>query len=219
MNLTIYQECPMVHTASFTNPAQLTGDVAFAKVGMSDLRFTASLRVCVKAATGLCMQIRKGISSRTVSLAFHVAMVLYFLGSPLWASAETGESKLLVSATVLKHASMQILTQPSAVVVTAADIARGYIDVSNSAKLAVQSNTQGGYMVMFESQGEFLRQTLVKGLDNDVQLSAYGGGVAQRASGRGMHKTMLDLGFRFILSESARQGVYAWPLRLSVTPL
>ena len=209
----------MGSTASFINLSQLTGSVDFAKVGISDLRFTASLRVYVNAANGFRMQIRKGISSRTVSFAFHVAMVLCFLGSPLWVLAETGESKLMVSATILKHASLQILTQPSAVVVTADDIARGYVDLSNSAKLAVQSNTQGGYMLMFESQGEFLRQTLVKGLDNDVQLNASGGGVAQRAPGRGMHKTMLDLGFRFILSESARQGVYAWPLRLSVTPL
>jgi len=34
-----------------------------------------------------------------------------------------------------------------------------------------------------------------------------------------MSKAVLALGFRFVLSESARQGVYAWPMRMSVTPL
>jgi len=135
------------------------------------------------------------------------------------AIAGSNEAKLQVSATILKYASLQVLAQPASVAVTADDIARGYVDVPMPAQVAVQSNTQGGYMLMFDSQGEFLRQTLVKGLDTDVQLGASGGGVAQRAAGRGMSKAVLALGFRFVLSESAREGVYAWPMRMSVTPL
>lgn len=148
-----------------------------------------------------------------------VAIALSLLGVPSVAVASTGEGKLQVSATILRHASLQVMAQPASVVVTAADIARGYVDVPSPSQVAVQSNTQGGYTLMFESQGEFLRQILVKGLGTDVQLSASGGGVAQRGAGRGMSKTLLDLGFRFVLSDSARQGVYAWPMRLSVTPL
>ena len=64
-----------------------------------------------------------------------------------------------------------------------------------------------------------MRQTLVRGLGPVVQVGAAGGGVAQGSGGRGMSKTTLYLGFRFILSESAQQGVYAWPVHLSVTPL
>ena len=151
--------------------------------------------------------------------ALLVVLVLGSGGAPEVAMAGSNEAKLQVSATVLKHASLQVLAQPASVVVTADDIARGYVDVPMPAQVAVQSNTQGGYMLMFDSQGEFLRQTLVKGLDTEVQLGASGGGVAQRAAGRGMSKTVLALGFRFVLSESARQGVYAWPMRMSVTPL
>ena len=134
-------------------------------------------------------------------------------------NAAASENTLTVKATILKHASMQVVSQPGSVVVTAADIARGYVDVAASSQILVQSNTQGGYMLMFANQGDFVRQTLVKGLANDVQLGAAGGGVAQPVSGRGMTKTALDLGFRFVLSESAQQGVYAWPMCLSVTPL
>jgi hypothetical protein len=32
-------------------------------------------------------------------------------------------------------------------------------------------------------------------------------------------RTVLDLGFRFELSDTAQPGVYAWPVQLSVTPL
>ncbi|SFC14835.1 hypothetical protein SAMN05216344_11012 [Polaromonas sp. OV174] len=142
-----------------------------------------------------------------------------FLGASGVAEAGSDESKLLVTATVLKHASIKVLAQPTSVVVTATDIARGYVDVPGFAQVAVQSNTQEGYMLMFESQADFVRHTLVKGLGNDVQLGWSGGGVARSAIGRGMSKATLDLGFRFILSESARQGVYAWPIHLSVSPL
>ncbi len=144
---------------------------------------------------------------------------LGLLGTPLVASISSDEAKLTVTATILKRASLQVLAQPASVVVTAADIARGYVDVPSPLQIMVQNNSRDGYMLTFESQADFMRQTLVRGMGNDVQLEATGGSIAQAASGRGMQKTTLDLGFRFIFAESARQGVYAWPMRLSVTPI
>jgi hypothetical protein len=138
---------------------------------------------------------------------------------PLVASISSDEATLTVSAIVLKRASLQVLSQPVSVVVTAADIAGGYVEVPSHLQLKVQSNSQGGYLLIFDSQGDFMRQTLVRGLDNDVQLDAAGGSIAQRANGRGMYKSSLALSFRFVLAESARQGLYAWPMRLSVVPL
>lgn len=136
------------------------------------------------------------------------------------AMAGANEARLQVSATVMKHASLKILAQPASVVVTAADIAQGYLDVPGRAQVAVQNNSLEGYLLMFESQGEFLRQIIVKGLGSDVQLDVgAGGSVTRHAAGRGMSKEVLELGFRFVLSAAARQGVYAWPMRLSVTPL
>ena len=161
----------------------------------------------------------KKIAADLARPIFAAAIALSLLGASLGAVASENERKLQVSATIAKHASLQVLMQPSSIVVTADDIARGYVDVPSPAQVAVQSNTQSGYMLLFESQGEYLRQTLVKGLSTDLQLGASGGGVAQRSVGRGMSKTLLDLGFRFVLSDSAQQGVYAWPMRLSVTPL
>ena len=154
---------------------------------------------------------------------FHLAlgkMLLIALGviSSLCstAHAQLHGSRLVVTATVLKHASLKVLAQPTSVVITAADIARGYVDVPIAAQVSIQSNSQEGYMLMFASEGEFLHQTVVRGLGNDIQLSAGGGGVVRKAVGRGMAQATLDLGFRFLLSGSARQGIYAWPIRLSV---
>ena len=133
--------------------------------------------------------------------------------------AQSDQIKLVVSASISKHASLKVLTQPAAVVVTAADITRGYVDVPAPASVQVQTNTQNGYLLTFDNQGEFMRSILVKGLANDVQIGLAGGGVAHNTAGQGMRRAQLDLGFRFILASSAQEGVYPWPVRLSVTPL
>lgn len=138
--------------------------------------------------------------------------------APASAAASGPEAKLLVTATVLKRASLQVLNQPSSVVVTAADIARGYVDVPAPAQVAISSNTSQGYVLEFASQGDFMRQILVRGLGTDVQLSPAGGTVVQNSTGAGVIRTTLSLGFRFFLSDTARQGTYAWPMRLSVLP-
>ncbi|MDQ3059421.1 MAG: hypothetical protein M3R45_07815 [Pseudomonadota bacterium] len=142
------------------------------------------------------------------------------LGLPLISTTVSDEAKLIVTATILKRASLEVLAQPGSVRLTAADISRGYVDVPGPLQVAVHNNSADGYMLTFENQGEFIRQTLVRGLGQDVQLDALGGSVVmQSASGRGMQRITLHLGFRFALADSARQGVYAWPMRLSVIAL
>ena len=158
------------------------------------------------------------IAIRTVQCAVMGAASLGVLLAPGNAIAGT-ETKLMVTATVLKRATLKTLAQPSSVVVTAADIARGYVDMPAAAQLAIQNNSLGGYLLEFAAQGDFMRQIMVKGLGNDVQLSPAGGAVMQPSTGSGVTRTTLALGFRFVLSESAREGIYAWPMRLSVTPL
>ena len=131
------------------------------------------------------------------------SVVLWAIG--LRASfAEAGGLKIAIIATVQKHASLKVLTQPLSVVVPAANIVRAYVDVPAPASVQVRSNTQDGHLLMFEIQGEFMRQTVVKVLTNDVQIkiSAAGGGEAQNSAGGGMRQAQRDLGFLFLLENS-----------------
>jgi hypothetical protein len=155
---------------------------------------------------------------RGVQLAAFNMLALGLLGVPVTAAASS-EAKLVITATVLKRATLRILAQPPSVVVTAADIARGYVDVPTPAYVAIQSNTRHGYQLEFAAEGDFMRQVMVRGLSNDLQMSPAGGVVMQQPRGTGVTITTLALGFRFLLSESAREGAYAWPMRLSVTAL
>lgn len=135
-------------------------------------------------------------------------------------SAAAGESSgnIKVSATILKHASLTVTAQPGALVVTAADIARGYVDVPAQAHIAVHTNSPS-YALDIGAQADFLRHIIVRGLGPDVQLSPAGGLVTQPASSTSVTRVALALGFRFVLADGARAGTYAWPVRMSALPI
>lgn len=149
------------------------------------------------------------------SAAVAVALVAS-MACPTVALADS--AAVAVSATILPHASLQVLAQPSAVVVTPQDIARGYVEVPAHARVAVKNNTPG-YMLVFSGEGDFVRQVRVSGLGADVQMGAGGGVVTRSTPGRGMNNTVLDIGFRFELAAGTQQGVYPWPIQMSVVPL
>lgn len=125
----------------------------------------------------------------------------------------------MVSATVLKRASVKVLAQPTFIEITADDISRGYVDIPPVTRLDVQSNSLDGYTLDFTHEGEFARQIVVIGLGTEVQLGVGGGRVTQPAAGIGVTRKILALGFRFVLANGARQGAYPWPVRVSVAPL
>lgn len=143
------------------------------------------------------------------------AAVLSVPGTAAAGAPEAGASRarLEVTATVLKHASLNIVAQPAMLVVTEADVARGHVDVASPVELAIKANTEN-FLLDFAASGDFMRRIIVSGLANEVQLSPAGGAIAQRSGPR-----TVSLSFRFVLSENARPGAYPWPLRLSATPL
>jgi len=150
---------------------------------------------------------------------FGASSMALLMVAPAPAGADEQPAKMTVSATVLKHATLKVLAQPASIVVTAADIARGYVDVAAPAQVAIKSNSARGYMLEFAAEAEFTRQIEVRGLGSPVQLGPTGGAVMQPPAGPGITRATLELGFRFILADSARAGTYPWPMQLSVTPI
>ncbi len=157
---------------------------------------------------------------KTSFRAAQSAMLIVALGALMATPALADDAqKLSVMATVAKRATLKVLAQPTAVVVSAADVQRGYVDVPVPAHVAVQSNSVSGYLLEFASHGNFMKQTVVKGLANDVQVGPSGGAVMQPSDGAGVTKVNLALGFRFMLAESTQHGTYPWPMQMSVSAL
>lgn len=128
------------------------------------------------------------------------------------------ELKMKVTAQVLKHSSLRVLSQPTSVTIAQADIERGFVEVTVPARVLVQNNSASGYQLLFSGHADFVRAVQVHGLGDAVEMPGDGGFVAQ-TGGRALGKAVLDMRFRLMLSGSAQQGTYAWPMQLSIAPL
>ena len=136
------------------------------------------------------------------------------------ATVVAGEAyaRFSVAAVVGPRATLAVRSQPAALVISAADVTRGYLDVTTPTEVEVQSNTVEGYVLEFVSGLDGVTALDVDGLDQPVRLAGDGGSVVGHWSSaqRTAHMT---LHFRFTLSPSIRPGTYSWPLHLAATPL
>lgn len=131
------------------------------------------------------------------------------------ASDTTSSGSIAVSARVLEHTSMNTLYQAHELIITNADIHRGYVDASAATKLSVKSNNLAGYLLAFEIMGvpdplcEYV-EVLVGG--RQVQVPATGGWVPQPYVRGG---AIVDISYRFTLAKNVQPGTYEWPLMVS----
>lgn len=129
----------------------------------------------------------------------------------------TNNSRITMDAAAQTSTAMKVVYQPSEVVVTHADILRGYVDIPTATHVEIRNENLAGYLLAFKGLGEPFKEVLVKGLGEEVQISSNGGWITQPYTGR--DPIVVTLSFRFILSENARPGTYAWPLKISASPI
>jgi hypothetical protein len=131
------------------------------------------------------------------------------------AYAQGAQASLVVTAVVPRRTSMRI-AQPATVTVSESDIARGYVDIAAPVEVVVQSNVAEGYTLVFERQGEQVREVQVQGLASDLVLAGSSAAASRPAAGRGFWRDQLMLRFRFALAADAVAGEHRWPVRISL---
>lgn len=132
------------------------------------------------------------------------------------ASAASASASLSVSVVVLPRAVMSMEAEPASLEITAADIARGYLDVPRATRARVRTNSPGGWLLQFDvGRGPF-RSLEVSGLGARTHVSSARGWVIRPFPPS--HMESLELGYRFLLAEGAQPGVYPWPVALSSQP-
>jgi len=122
-----------------------------------------------------------------------------------------------ITESIQMHTSLKIVYQKSELNITREDILRGYIDIPLGAHIEIQNNNLAGYLVVFEGLGGPVKEVIVRGLGKDALLNSDGGWIAQPYHGR--DPLMIELSYRFRLSEEAKPGIYSWPLKISVSPI
>ncbi len=120
---------------------------------------------------------------------------------------------------VTRQVSLKVLDYLTDLTITAEDINRGYVEAPAALTAKINHNSPGGYMLVFENLGDFVHQTIVRGLGDEMQLDGKGGVVTQTLSATHTTETTVTMGFRFMLADHTRPGTYGWPMQMSVLPL
>jgi hypothetical protein len=165
--------------------------------------------------------VQRGVVSRALRMqrrvVFGALTTLAAASIAPHADAASVRSQIAVTAFVPAQTVAQTVTQPSQITITAADIARGYIDMPAAAQLRVTSNNPVGYVVDFFSRLPIFTSVTVSSAGGSADLGPDGGAIVERgAHGRDLP---LHLSFRFNLTAQVQPGTYPWPLALNVRPL
>src|SRR6185503_18513295 len=110
---------------------------------------------------------------------------------------------LLVSAVVPRTVQLAVRAHPETLVVTQADVSRGYHDVGPGPRLRVKTNSREGVQIVFLASGDVVRAVRVGGSGEALSFPG-------TARGAATHEVELD--YRLILRPDARAGVYPWPV-------
>lgn len=145
-----------------------------------------------------------------------LALALAVLVAPaIPARAGMVSASLSVSVVVPPRAVLSVDSQPAALEITEADVARGWVETPGSL-VHVRANSPNGWLLEFQPlQGPY-RSLEVTGLGATAQVSRTGGWLAQPFAGKTL--VTAELRYRLVLSDEARPGVYPWPVALSAAP-
>jgi hypothetical protein len=174
----------------------------------------------IKAGHANKLQVEGGLTLQRTFIACAVAVTVGLAPMAVLAPSAQAAQKsaaMAVSVTVVTNAKMLTSFQAEQVSVTAADVARGYVEIAAASRFSVVTNSRSGYRLVFHPVGNLFESVQVGGLGNVVQLGPDGGAIVQR--GPLPRNLEHELSFRFSLNPQTLPGNYPWPLQLSVRAL
>jgi hypothetical protein len=110
---------------------------------------------------------------------------------------------------------MRALHQAQDLIVTAADVARGYVDMPAASRFEISSKRP--CIFEFRPLANVLRSFRVTLPEGSAQFGAEGGTMLTKPRGTGVAN--VDVGYRFELAPNTTPGTYTWPVSLTVLPM
>jgi hypothetical protein len=140
-------------------------------------------------------------------------LTLLALGVAGTVRASSTSALMSVSVQVQARTLLNVESQPPSVVLTEADLARGYVEVPAVSRIRVRSNDPNGYLLAFDITAGPFTAIEVTGLGPAARISANGGWLARPFTGT--QPVTSELTYRFLLASNVQPGTYAWPVSLS----
>lgn len=130
-------------------------------------------------------------------------------------SSQAMSTNIRITATVLARANVHILNQPAEIIITHADIKKGFLDVRAGSLLEIRNNSRMGVDLVFEAANLPFKEVIVSGLGSDISVGSNGGIITRQMTGA----NIVSLSYRFVFDERSQAGTYAWPLLISAQPV
>lgn len=160
--------------------------------------------------------IDKGLNFQRKLTGVIFAIVLTALtGVSSGVKAAQQRATLGVSAIVVPAVKIERKIQVPEIDLTAADVARGYVDVRNGSQLTLRITKNSAYVVDFFRRVNLYTSVEISGVGSPISLDSNGGTVVVHPP-RGTGRAALALDYRFNLNANAAPGRYPWPLAMQV---
>ena len=130
-------------------------------------------------------------------------------------SAESASASVIVGATVVPFARLEMQRQKHSLTLKPEDVTRGHAEVVAAMDLVVSTNSPNGYVLNFQITSDVIWGAEILGMAREVFVGSEP--VRVRQSTNGAVREKLELGFRFHLSGKAVPGVHSWPVAVTVT--
>ena len=130
--------------------------------------------------------------------------------------AESSSANMQVSVQVIARAIVSIDSQPAAVTITEADIARGYVDVAAPIVVRVRTNSRQGYMLQVANQSETFSSIDLTSSNVEMNVGAHETWIQRPYIAGG---DLMPMRARLHLSAAAAPGSFSLPIAFTASPL
>ena len=155
--------------------------------------------------------------SLLLTAACRLALAGAALAGTVAGAAETSRSAALtVGARVRPVARIERLEAPAALLLTDADVARGWVDLSGPVALEVRANTPGGCDLEIALDTDVALAVEVDGVGAAPVLAGSGVRVGPACASPG--RTRLSLALRLHLAPGVGAGTHPFPVGLAALP-
>ncbi len=135
---------------------------------------------------------------------------------PADAMAGSSRTNMQAHAQVSTVFNATLVSQTTTINVTAADVARGYVEIDHATVLDVHTNSRDGYYLSFEAGSHTFSEIWVMDQNRTTLLSNGSGYIHQDNASS---KETKRLSYRFTLPKLLPPGSYDWPLMVSAVAI
>jgi hypothetical protein len=143
-----------------------------------------------------------------------IASLFALLLSGVAAADGSPPAPLAVWAIGLPNGYVIMEHQAQVVQVSADDVARGVLAVSNGTRIVITTTEPSGVAMDFRSSSHLFRAVQIDGIGRSVELGPASATIVESHAAAG--RRVVTVNYRFALAPDTAPGTYAWPLELTV---